>query len=48
MAHSGKWLEDLVASCGLLFTGQPEAPAFIVAGAIGWAVNDQNNSLVKS
>jgi hypothetical protein len=23
-----------------LFTAQPEAPAFVLAGASGWAVND--------
>jgi hypothetical protein len=32
---------DLVASCGLPFTTQPEAPASIKAGASGWAVNDE-------
>jgi hypothetical protein len=26
-------------STGLLFTAQPEAPAFVLAGASGWAVN---------
>jgi hypothetical protein len=27
-------------SVGILFTAQPEAPAFAMAGASGWAVND--------
>jgi hypothetical protein len=31
---------DFVASCGLLFTAQPKAPASAMAGASGWAVND--------
>jgi hypothetical protein len=39
---------DLVASCGLPFTAQPEAPASIKAGASGWAVNDETNSLLVS
>ena len=26
---------DLVASCGLLFTDQPKAPSFVLAGAFG-------------
>jgi hypothetical protein len=26
--------------CGLLITAQPETPAFMLAGASGWAVND--------
>jgi hypothetical protein len=26
-----------------LFTAQPEAPAFVLAGASGWAVNDYAN-----
>jgi hypothetical protein len=30
---------DLIACCGLLFTAQPKAPAFVRAGASGWAVN---------
>jgi hypothetical protein len=34
---------DLVESCGLQFTAQPEAPAFALAGASGWAVNDEIN-----
>jgi hypothetical protein len=34
----------LVASCGLQFTAQPEAPAFVLAGASGWAVNELINS----
>ena len=25
---------------GLLFTAQPQAPAFMLAGASGWAVNE--------
>ena len=37
---------DLIASCGLLFTAQPKAPAFVLAGASGWAVNDSINSLL--
>ena len=35
-----KRLIELAASCGLLFTARPEAPAFVVAGASGWAVID--------
>ena len=35
-----------VASCGFLFTAQPEAPARGKAGASGWAVNDEINSLL--
>ena len=35
-----QWPDDLVASCWLLFTAKPEAPAFLVTGAYGWAVND--------
>jgi hypothetical protein len=35
-----QWVVDLVASCRLLFTAQPEALAFVLAGAFGWAVND--------
>ena len=31
---------DLAAFFALLFTAQPEAPAFVLAGASGWAVND--------
>jgi hypothetical protein len=31
---------DLVGSCELLFTAQPKAPAFVLAGVFGWAVND--------
>jgi hypothetical protein len=31
---------DLVAAFVFLFTAQPEAPAFLSAGASGWAVND--------
>jgi hypothetical protein len=31
------------ASSALLFAAQPEAPAFAMAGASGWAVNDQTN-----
>jgi hypothetical protein len=27
------------------FTAQPDAPAFVLAGASGWAVNDEINSL---
>lgn len=34
------------ASCGLLFTAQPEAPAETKAGASGWAVNHEINSLL--
>jgi hypothetical protein len=34
------------SSCGLLFTAQPEAPAFMLAGASGWAVNGEINSLL--
>jgi hypothetical protein len=37
---------DLVAFCGLPFTAQPEAPASAKAGAFGWAVNDEINSLL--
>jgi hypothetical protein len=37
---------DVVAFCGLLFTAQPKAPAFALAGAFGWAVNDYFNSLL--
>jgi hypothetical protein len=37
---------ELVASCELLFTAQPEAPASTKAGASGWAVNDEINSLL--
>lgn len=33
---------------GIAFTAQPEAPAFVLAGACGWAVNDQINSPVAS
>ena len=25
---------------GIVFTAQPKAPAFVLAGASGWAVND--------
>jgi prepilin-type N-terminal cleavage/methylation domain-containing protein len=32
---------DFVTPCGLLFTAQPKAPAFVLAGASGWAVNNQ-------
>jgi len=38
-AHPGLWGVDIVASCDALFTAQPEAPAFVMAGASGWAVN---------
>jgi hypothetical protein len=38
--------EHLVTSSGLLFTAQPKAPAFALAGAFGWAVNDYFNSLL--
>ncbi len=34
---------ELTAFFGLLFTAQPEAPAFVLAGASGWAVNDYIN-----
>ena len=33
----------LVASYGLLFTAQPEAPAFLLAGASGWAINNNES-----
>jgi hypothetical protein len=29
----------------LLFAAQPEAPAFVLADASGWAVNDEINGL---
>ena len=29
-----------------MFTAQPEAPAFVSAGASGWAVNNEINSLL--
>jgi hypothetical protein len=29
-----------------LFTAQPKAPAFVSAGASGWAVNHEINSLL--
>jgi len=29
-------------SFGVLFTAQPQAPAFMLAGASGWAVNEAN------
>jgi prepilin-type N-terminal cleavage/methylation domain-containing protein len=32
---------DFVTPCRLPFTAQPEAPAFVLAGASGWAVNNQ-------
>ena len=35
-----------IASCGLLFTAQPKAPASAKAGAFGWAVNNKINSLL--
>jgi hypothetical protein len=38
--HGHKQTVDLVAFCRLLFTAQPEAPAVVLAGASGWAVND--------
>ena len=28
---------DLIANTGLLFTAQPEAPAFVLVGVSGWA-----------
>jgi hypothetical protein len=31
---------DLAALIAPLFTAQPEAPAFVLAGASGWAVNN--------
>ena len=31
-------------SASILFTAQPEAPAFVLAGASGWAVNDKITS----
>jgi len=34
---------ELAAFFGLLFTAQPKAPAFVLAGASGWAVNDYVN-----
>jgi hypothetical protein len=39
-------LVDGVASCELPFTAQPTAPAFVSAGASGWAVNNEINSLL--
>jgi hypothetical protein len=35
---------ELAAFFGLLFTAQPKAPAFVLAGASGWAVNDKINA----
>jgi hypothetical protein len=29
-------------------TAQPEAPAFVLASASGWAVNDEINSLLSA
>jgi hypothetical protein len=36
------------SSCGLLFTAQPEAPAFMLAGASGWVVNGSPQDATKS
>jgi hypothetical protein len=36
--------KTLVATCDPLFTAQPEAPAFVLAGASGWAVNEKKSS----
>ncbi|MCX7398547.1 MAG: hypothetical protein NT138_12830 [Planctomycetales bacterium] len=36
---------DFVAPCAHLFTAQPEAPAFLLAGASGWAVNGEINTM---
>ena len=40
-----KIVEASEGFCLLLFTAQPEAPAFVLAGASGWAVNDWINDL---
>jgi hypothetical protein len=40
IAEERKLAVELVASGVLLFAAQPEVPAFVMAGASGWAVND--------
>jgi hypothetical protein len=40
LAAGRKLRIELVAVCGHPFTAQPKAPAFALAGACGWAVND--------
>ncbi len=45
MSEMGLATFDSVASSVLLFTAQPEAPASMLAGAFGWAVNDEINRL---
>ena len=39
---------DLTAFIAPLFTAQPEAPAFVLAGASGWAVNGSPQDATKS
>ena len=39
---------DLLANSGLLFTAQPEAPAFVLAGASGWAVDKNLHDVTKN
>jgi hypothetical protein len=43
--HTRERRVDCVAPCGLLFTAQPEAPAFLLAAASGWAVNDEISTM---
>jgi hypothetical protein len=40
--------KTLVATCELLFTARPEAPAFVLAGASGWAVNEKAQAPIHS
>ncbi len=44
LRHRDERTVDLVAYGRLLFTAQPKAPAFVLAGAFGWAVNNRTST----